>query len=181
MATKRAWGAQDSRRVSLQPQIWNVQWLGCTHLILLCDRRLLVGSLMMCRQCWSWACSTGSTTGGITGKWSQKRWDWRKAQNQRTPCMLCHWKAYLWLLDAFGMLVAKQLSFGQVGLSSKLKTYVRTRYKALVGPKQKVWRPRALDKPIGTVSWATRRGRPGKHWGLAGHDLQPKIGIAGWI
>ena len=48
MATKRAWGAQDSRRVSLQPQIWNVQWLGCTHLILLCDRRLLVGSLMMC-------------------------------------------------------------------------------------------------------------------------------------
>lgn len=100
MATKRAWGAQDSRRVSLQPQIWNVlvQWLGCTHLILLCDRRPLVGSLMMCRQCWSWACSTRSTTGGITGKWSQKRWDWRKAQNQRTPCMLCHWKAYLWLL-----------------------------------------------------------------------------------
>ena len=32
------------------------------------------------------------------------------------------------------MLVTKQLSFSQVGLSSKLKTYVRTRYKALVGP-----------------------------------------------
>jgi hypothetical protein len=42
------------------------------------------------------------------------------------------------ILMAFGMLVAKQLSFGQVGLSSKLKTYVRTRYKALVGPNQKV-------------------------------------------
>ena len=32
MAKKRAWGAQDSRRVSLQPQIWSVQMLRCTHL-----------------------------------------------------------------------------------------------------------------------------------------------------
>ena len=46
---------------------------------------------------------------------------------------------------------------------------------------ERAFKEAALDKPIGTVSWATRRGRPGKHWGLAGHDLQPKIGIAGWI
>ena len=82
--------------------------------------------MQLFRQCWSRTCSTSSTTSRIVGQRSQEGWSGRKAQNQRIPGKVSI-KSLEFLPPsshhAYGRIVS------QVGLSTRLKAYVRTRYK----------------------------------------------------